>query len=136
MHENIQQAFDLSTLEDQWDAIVADWRQEFPGQEEAALEWVRDLRAELLDTVDTIDDPIELEETMAMRYIKYKSTWIMLNTKLQYQMMRHGAPDYDDFHRASLVSTLISALESVVGSDEVQQIEAFLADPMQRANAA
>ena len=134
MQGKLQQAFALPTLEQQWDSIVEDWRQDFPDSEEisAALRWIRGLRDEVMDAADTIDDTLELEETLAIRYIKYKSTWIMLNTKLQYQMMRHGTPNQDDLHRASLVTTLISALESALGREDVQQIEAFLADPIRR----
>ncbi len=138
MQDKLRQAFALRTLEQQWNAIVEDWRQEFPESEEisAALHWVRSLRDEVIDAADTIDDPLELEETLAIRYIKYKSTWIMLNTKLQYQIMRRGTPNHDDLHRASLVSTLISASELALGRDDVRQIEAFLSDPIQRAEAA
>jgi predicted lipoprotein len=136
VYDRIQQAFDLEALEAQWEAIVDDWRQEVPGEEERALQWIHQLRAELIETADTIDDPLELQETMAMRYIKYKSTWIMLNTKLQYQMLRHGTPDQDDLHRASLVSTLIGALEHVINNGDVREIETFLADPIQGSRAA
>jgi len=136
IYDRIQQAFDLEALEAQWEAIVDDWRQEVPGEEERALQWVHKLRTELVETADAIDDPLELQETMAMRYIKYKSTWIMLNTKLQYQILRHGTPDQDDLHRASLVSTLIGALEHVINNDDVRQIETFLADPIQGSRAA
>ena len=111
---------------------MADWREDAPSEARAAVAWVRDLRDELLDSVDTIDDPLELEEALAMQHIQFKSTWIMLNTKLQYQMMRHGTPNFTDFHRASLVTSLIAKLEEIMPGEEVQQIESFLSDPVNR----
>ncbi len=119
-------------LEQQWRDVVADWREDAPSEARAAVAWVRDLRDELLDSVDTIDDPLELEEALAMQHIQFKSTWIMLNTKLQYQMMRHGTPNFTDFHRASLVTSLIAKLEEIMPGEEVQQIESFLSDPVNR----
>lgn len=132
MHKIVHKLFSDAQLEAQWNEVVADWRDEAPGEAQAAIDWVRDLRDDLLDGVDTIDDPLELEEALAVQYIQYKSTWIMLNTKLQYQMMRHGAPDFGDFHRASLITSLIAKLEEIMPNDEVRQIEAFLSDPVSR----
>jgi len=131
-HRTVQALLGDARLEQQWNDVVADWRDDAPGEAQAAVDWVRDLRDDLLDSVDTIDDPIELEEALAMQHIRYKSTWIMLNTKLQYQMMRHGTPNFTDLHRASLITSLIATLEDIMPEDEVQQIESFLSDPVNR----
>jgi len=100
------------------------------------LRWVRKHRDEMLEAAATIDDALELEETLAIRYIKYKSTWIMLNTRLQYQVARHGTPNQCDFYRASLITSLIAALEAILPTHDVKQIETFLAQPLQRSSVA
>ncbi|MEM9558870.1 MAG: hypothetical protein AAF995_01080 [Planctomycetota bacterium] len=95
--------------------------------------WIGGLRDQLVTLVTTIEDPDEIETTLAINYVELKSKWIALNTKINYTVFRSGACDPVDALRATGVSTLLMIVEELLEQSDIEKITEFLAAPLRSA---
>lgn len=97
------------------------------------VRWTGEIRDGLVTLVRAIEDPEEIETTLAINYVELKSKWIALNTKINYTVFRSGACDPVDALRASGVSTLLVTIEDILEQEDIEKITEFLAQPLRDA---
>jgi len=109
------------------------------GFEEGTVEQKQELRAtvekhkrHLLNALKGVEDLDDLKLSVTLNYIELKSHWIMLNIKLNYQTMKDGMPDMFGMYHASLISSMVGALESILTPYDIQNITNFLAEPVKK----
>lgn len=111
--------------------------QGWPGIDEAKVEqvvaWAKRYEDELIEHATEVDDPMEFPVSVAVAYIEFKSRWIALNTKMNYQLFRKGECDPVVQWQGTAVSALVGAVEPLLTHDDIQNISRFLATPLQQA---
>ena len=130
--QRIEDMLGNATLEHNWKESLATWNAAPEQQVTGVLAWVSGLRDHFLQVVREVEDPDEIDYTLAIRYIELKSHWIMLNTLMAYQNFRFGEADIETAHRASVLSYLLEATEPLLNQADISQITAFLVEPISR----
>lgn len=100
---------------------------------ERIVKWTMALRDDLVNLIQEIGDPDEVTMTLAINYIELKSRWIAMNTKMNYQTFRTGSCDTLLALRGAATSALLAHVESLLSSDDIDQITQFLSEPVRRA---
>lgn len=124
-------AFDLNATRDSlltWDGVD-------PNRVEQTLLWIDGLRRDLVKLVREIDEPEDIEMSLAIAYIEMKSRWIALNTKINYATFRRGACDQSDALRGNAISLLLGHIEDMLKQNDIEQISTFLAQPIKQQAA-
>lgn len=117
------------SLEQRWRECIEDW-ETIQDHKDALLQRMLLERDDILEAFTNIQEPEDLLDNIAIVYIEVKSRWIMLNTKIQFQLYRFGKSEDELIYRASLTSFFIDAMESQLGAEEIDQINNFLCDPL------
>lgn len=100
---------------------------------EHALGWVDSLRRDMITLVEQIGGGEDVEMALAIQYVELKSRWIAFNTKMNYAMFRHGAPDVADMCRAAAISAFLAYVEPMLNPSDIDHITDFLAQPLSDA---
>lgn len=111
------------------------WESADPAIVARTVAWVLHLREDLVALLKTIEDAEQITETLAINYIELKTRWIALNTKVNYQMFRTGAPDAETACRGSACSLLLADVERLLNESDITKITEFLAQPVSRMAA-
>lgn len=114
---------------EQWRQTAAEWNGTDQAGREACIAHVVGRREHILKSLQDISDADQMVESLAIVYIETKSEWIMLNTMVNYQLMRHGEGDGEAVLRAALVSSLLMTVERMLTPKDIQAITNFLAAP-------
>lgn len=130
LHNNIEDAL-RDGLDDQWEEVLAGWEEAAPSQRKAVQAYVSGLRNRILRSLLDIDTDEELQRGLATQYIEMKCHWTMLNTQIQHQTARDGGADDNLIYRATCVSLIIQSLEPLLSQERVDNLTAFLAEPLQ-----
>ncbi len=134
----LERAIEVLTRREFGDEIresLLSWDGADPAKVARTVAWVLHLREDLVVLLKTIDDPEQIAETLAINYIELKTRWIALNTKINYQMFRTGAPDAETACRGSACSMLLADVERLLNEGDITKITEFLAQPVNRAAA-
>lgn len=114
-------------LEERWREYVAPF--ELPEEDKIELrQWIGGKRNGFRELLEVIEDEDTLVRNLAMKYIELKSEWIMLNTQIQFELFTTGMPNHKIELRASLITTLIEAVENFISEEQKDRIEEFLAE--------
>lgn len=130
LHDRIEDAL-RGSIDEQWDEVLDGWTEAAPSERKAVRAYVSGLRNRMLRALLDIDTEDELERGLATQYIEVKCHWTMLNTQIQHQTARSGDPDENLIYRATCVSLIIQNLEPLLSQDRVDNLTAFLAEPLQ-----
>jgi hypothetical protein len=129
-HDRIEEAL-RGSIDEEWDEVLDGWAEAAPSERKAVRAYVSGLRNRMLRALLDIDTEDELERGLATQYIEVKCHWTMLNTQIQHQTARDGEPQEDLIYRATCVSLIIQNLEPLLSQDRVDNLTAFLAEPLQ-----
>ncbi len=121
--------FDFANLREGLSA----WPGVRPQDVNGATAWVESTVARLINLVETVEDPSEIAVLIAINYIELKTSWIALNTKINYSTFKRGSCETADALHASSVSAVIALLESMLSAHDIETITDFLAQPLNRA---
>jgi hypothetical protein len=130
LHDRIEEAL-RGTLDRQWEEVLDEWTSAAPSERKAVKAYVSGLRNRILGTLLDIDTEDELQRGLATQYIEMKCHWTMLNTQIQHQTARDGGPEEDLIYRATCVSLIIQSLEPLLSQERIDNLTAFLAEPLQ-----
>jgi hypothetical protein len=130
LHDQIEEAL-RGALDEQWAGVLEEWDGAAPSERKAVQAYVSGLRNRILRSLLDIDTEEELQRGLATQYIEMKCHWTMLNTQIQHQTARDGQADEDLIYRATCVSLIIQSLEPLLSQDRVDNLTAFLAEPLQ-----
>ena len=130
LHERIEDAL-RGSLDRQWEEVLDEWSGAAPSERKAVKAYVSGLRNRILGALLDIDTEDELQRGLATQYIEMKCHWTMLNTQIQHQTARDGGPDEDLIYRATCVSLIIQSLEPLLSQERIDNLTAFLAEPLQ-----
>ena len=130
LHERIEEAL-RGSLDRQWEEVLDEWTGAAPSERKAVQAYVSGLRNRILGALLDIDTEEELQRGLATQYIEMKCHWTMLNTQIQHQTARDGGPDEDLIYRATCVSLIIQSLEPLLSQERIDNLTAFLAEPLQ-----
>jgi len=130
LHERIDDALS-GPLDRQWEEVLDQWDGAAPSERKAVQAYVSGLRNRILGALLDIDTEEELQRGLATQYIEMKCHWTMLNTQIQHQTAHDGGPDEDLLYRATCVSLIIQSLEPLLSQERIDNLTAFLAEPLQ-----
>ena len=130
LHDQIEEAL-RGALDTQWEEVLDEWTGAAPSERKAVRAYVSGLRNRMLRTLLDIEAQEELERGLATQYIEVKCHWTMLNTQIQHQTARDGQAEEDLIYRATCVSLIIQNLEPLLSQERVDNLTAFLAEPLQ-----
>lgn len=131
--EQVRDALMKPELEREWRELLSSWEGADQADRDKILERVKEYRQELLSVVETIDDLREVEFTLAIRYVELKSRWMLLNMHIQYGLSSRGVADEAAVYQASVLSFLLAATEPLLRDDDIDVINEFLSNPIERA---
>lgn len=117
-------------MDGQWEEVLDQWTDAAPSERKAVRAYVSGLRNRILGALLEIDTNEELQRGLATQYIEMKCHWTMLNTQIQHQTAQHGAAKDDLIYRATCVSLIIQSLEPLLSQERVDNLTAFLAEPL------
>lgn len=130
LHDRIEEAL-RDGLDAQWEEVLDEWEGAAPSERKAVQAYVSGLRNRILRSLLDIDTSEELQRGLATQYIEMKCHWTMLNTQIQHQTAREGGAEEDLIYRATCVSLIIQGLEPLLSQERVDNLTAFLAEPLQ-----
>ncbi len=130
LHDRIEEAL-RDGLDAQWEEVLDGWEGAAPSERKAVQAYVSGLRNRILRALLDIDTDEELQRGLATQYIEMKCHWTMLNTQIQHQTARDGAAEESLIYRATCVSLIIQNLEPLLSQERVDNLTAFLAEPLQ-----
>jgi replication fork clamp-binding protein CrfC len=130
LHDRIEEAL-RGSLDSQWDQVLDEWDEAAPSERKAVRAYVSGLRNRMLRALLDIETEEELERGLATQYIEVKCHWTMLNTQIQHQTARDGRAKDDLIYRATCVSLIIQNLEPLLSQERIDNLTAFLAEPLQ-----
>lgn len=130
LHERIEDTL-RGDLDRQWEDVIDEWRDGASSEHRAVQAYVSGLRNRILRALLDINTEEELQRGLATQYIEMKCHWIMLNTQIQHQTARDGGADEDLIYRATCVSLLIQRLEPLLSQEHIDNLTAFLAEPLE-----
>lgn len=134
--EQLQAKLDGKTISSALDELLNCWEEGSSSQKDSIRNWIMENRREFLKIASDIDDPEELDCTIAFQYIKLKTQWIMFNTQLQYQVVKTGEADNEIMYKASAVTNLLTLIEEMINHDDLDRITSFLAKPVSTCEGA
>lgn len=116
-------------LQNQWQTIVS--QADISDAARAhLLSWIYSERDMSLRQLQDVDSDEGLGLLLPLKYIEFKSNWIMANTQLQFCLYRGMEPDPETAARASLISLLQSCLDAFISEEDREQIDRFLFQPL------
>lgn len=130
LHGRIEDAL-RGDLDTQWNGVLDEWASAAPSERKAVQAYVSGLRNRILSSLLDIDTEEELQRGLATQYIEMKCHWTMLNTQIQHQTARDGEAEQDLIYRATCVSLIIQNLEPLLSQERIDNLTAFLAEPLQ-----
>ncbi len=130
LHDRIEDAL-RGSLDTQWEQVLDEWTSAAPSERKAVRAYVSGLRNRILRSLLDIDTEDELQRGLATQYIEMKCHWTMLNTQIQHQTARDGEAQEDLIYRATCVSLIIQSLEPLLSQERIDNLTAFLAEPLQ-----
>jgi hypothetical protein len=130
LHDRIEEAL-RGSLDRQWEEVLDEWDGAAPSERKAVQAYVSGLRNRILGALLDIDTEEELQRGLATQYIEMKCHWTMLNTQIQHQTAQDGGPEEDLIYRATCVSLIIQSLEPLLSQERIDNLTAFLAEPLQ-----
>lgn len=130
LHDRIEESL-RGALDEQWTGVLDQWEGGAPSERKAVQAYVSGLRNRILRSLLDIDTGEELQRGLATQYIEMKCHWTMLNTQIQHQTARDGQADEDLIYRATCVSLIIQSLEPLLSQERVDNLTAFLAEPLE-----
>jgi hypothetical protein len=130
LHDRIEDAL-RGSLDTQWEGVLDEWTSAAPSERKAVQAYVSGLRNRILRSLLDIDTEEELQRGLATQYIEMKCHWTMLNTQIQHQTARDGEAEQDLIYRATCVSLIIQSLEPLLSQERIDNLTAFLAEPLQ-----
>jgi hypothetical protein len=92
--------------------------------------WISEFRDQIVKQINDVEFVDSLSVILALRYIEIRAQWNGINTQIQFQMFRGQDPDPDLTVRGSLTSSLISEIERFIRSEDKDQADAFLDNPL------
>jgi hypothetical protein len=125
----IIQDFELLEVEKGWKNSLA----ESPLSEADQEKILNDIRGHwnsVSDVSNTLFEEAEIHQAIYKKYIELKSSWLLLNTIIQYKTLVTGEFDNYESYRASLLSQLVSFLENYLEEKEVRLINKLLSEPI------
>lgn len=131
LHDRVEEAL-RGALDRQWREVIDEWTSGAPSERKAVQAYVSGLRNRILRTLLEIDTEEELQRGLATQYIEMKCHWTMLNTQIQHQTARDGEPDESLLYRATCVSLIVQNLEPLLSQERIDNLTAFLAEPLQQ----
>lgn len=134
VHAVIRQLL-LEDLDAVWDEVLDTWSQGTPTERRAVRAYVTGLRNRVAQSLLDIRDMDELEYSIAIQYVELRCHWTMLNTRIQNQTA-DGQPDERLLYRATCVSQIIDALESLLPSASIDRLSEFVAEPLRHGAQA
>lgn len=117
-------------LEEQWDAVLAQWSGAGPSDRKAVRSFVLDLRDRVLDSLQQSDAREDFNRGLALQYLAVKSRWVLLSTRLQEQAQRAQGADEALFYRTTCVGLLLQALDPHLDPDELDALADRLGEPL------
>jgi len=95
---------------------------EVPDSRPVFRAWFSDLREELLIPLRVIGDPVDAELTACLFIARLKANWIMINNHSNYLAMA-GEVDMPLMYKAGAISLLLTAVESLLSTRDVEYVE-------------
>lgn len=129
MHDRIESAL-RDDLDAQWDEVLDQWTGAAPADRKAVRTYVSGVRNRMLRALLSIDTVDELQRGIATQYIEVKCHWTMLNMQIQHQTAREEEVELSLLYRATCVSLIVQQLESLLQSEHVERLSAFVAEPL------
>ena len=118
------------SLEEDWDEVLGQWAGAAPSERQAVRRHVTGLRDRVLHSLLAAETLDGLKRGLALGYAEMKCHWTMLNTRIQHQTAQNGRPDEALIYRATCVSLIVQALEPLLSRRDVEDLAAFLAEPL------
>jgi len=113
-----------------WTSCLEGWVEGSLEQRAEVLAWVQARRDDCLTVAREVREGEDLAYVLAIRYIEFKSHWIMLNTQINYRLEHRGTLDSQSAYQASLISLLMQALEPLLDRRDIESISSFLSQPL------
>lgn len=121
-------------LDAAWDDVLSTWTGANAEARTAVRADVDGLRNRVLRSLIGTSTMDELEYGVAIQYVELRCHWTMLNARIQHQTAQ-GRPDDPLLYRATCVSQIIDALESLLPPESVDHLSAFVAEPLRQSRA-
>lgn len=121
----IKERFEQADFVTQWKELLA----ESPFSEEKKenlWQWITEMWERFVTLAEPIDIEEEFDKFLRNQYIEVKSTWVKINTFIQYELFRSGQPDDDANYRASLLSHLVEFFGDNLSKDEKDLVNKLL----------
>lgn len=129
-HEAIHGALD-DPLDEQWETVLDEWDNGTTAQRRAIRAYVSGFRNRIVQTLDDLEEVDEIRQALGVQYLEMKCHWTLLNTQIQSQTARDGAPDEALMYRATCVSLIIQAIEPLLSQERIDTLTQMLAEPME-----
>jgi hypothetical protein len=129
-HSVIHEALE-APLDEQWDTVLGDWDGGSTAQRRAIRAYVSGFRNRIVQTLDDLEEVDEIRQALGVQYLEMKCHWTLLNTQIQSQTARDGAPDEALMYRATCVSLIIQAIEPLLSQDRIDTLTQMLAEPIE-----
>jgi len=129
-HQAIHEALE-SPLDEQWETVLNEWENGSSAQRRAIRAYVSGVRNRILQTLDDLEDVSEIRQALAVQYLEMKCHWTLLNTQIQSQTARNGAPNEALMYRATCVSLIIQAIEPLLSQERISTLTQMLAEPFE-----
>ncbi|MEM8836167.1 MAG: hypothetical protein AAGD00_10135 [Planctomycetota bacterium] len=132
--EEIQAAFEKADLANLVRTGAADYERANESMVSDIIDWAEHEWDGMMSLLRAIkNDSEDINTTIAIFYIECKSTWIALNSKMNYQMFRGIEPEADLVIRGFAMSQLIAISESLIPQEDIDSITEFLTQPIKHA---
>ncbi|QDV06146.1 hypothetical protein Poly30_16510 [Planctomycetes bacterium Poly30] len=129
-YTNCRAALVSSDIEKSWATIMRDLPEDSSAAANELQSWIESVRDE---TVHLIDDISSLDSSslhLALRLVELRSQWAMLNTRLNFKMMKGEPYDTPMAFRGSLLTTVTEVIENALPQDDIDVITRFLGNPV------
>ena len=133
--QDVERALFDEELEARWDECLAGWPDPPDGAAEATRDWIADIRDGFVEVVRIIAEPNDIEMALITWYLHLRSQWALYNMQCQYAMVKQGIPNYEKLFRASLLTTLLDAVEPLLTYIDVERSHEAVASPLMRTRA-
>ncbi|WP_141491656.1 hypothetical protein [Longimonas halophila] len=129
-HQAIHEALE-DPLDAQWDTVLDEWDRGSTAQRRAIRAYVSGVRNRIVQTLDDLEEVDDIRQALGVQYLEMKCHWTLLNTQIQSQTARNGAPDEALMYRATCVSLIIQAIEPLLSQERINTLTQMLAEPME-----
>lgn len=86
-----------------------------------------------VDSIEHVNDTVDVQYLLAVRYAYIKAQWIGLNTQMNYSAVAGKDVPDDLLYQASLLSLLLLHMEKVAHPEAIQHITRALSEPLREA---